>query len=278
MTHVTTPDRGYRVGGFAYRSTGEGHTVVQGPTHAMSGAAGGLALATSLPATWGGATTTAEILAYAGLTAGAALLPDLDAPGSTVARTFGPVTGVASRAVAAGCVLIVNTTGTRRDARISGAHRTATHTLWFALLAGACAWGLDGVFGENAVVGMLVFFAGLALRGLFPGWSRKHGGTVPILVAAALGVAAYTTVPALQSPLLPASAVATGVLLHLVGDMLTTSGVPLTSPLIPRGVRRWWNWTLPAVVTLRTSGVADQALLLVCTALAAWQLYLVLLG
>lgn len=252
--------------------------MVQGPTHAMSGAAVGLALATALPPEWGGATGTAEILSYAGITAGAALLPDLDAPGSTVARAFGPVTGLLSRVVSAVSVLVVNATRGRKDTRVTGAHRTATHTLLFALAAGACAWGIGGVAGVNGVIGMLVFFAGLALRGLFPTWAKDRGGLVVVLVAVALGVAAYQTVPALQTPLLPASAVTAGVLTHLLGDSLTKTGVPLTSPLLPLGGRRWWDWTLPGFLTIRTSGPADQLLLLGCTVLSVWQLVLVLMG
>jgi membrane-bound metal-dependent hydrolase YbcI (DUF457 family) len=252
--------------------------VVQGPTHAMSGAAAGLVLATTLPVAWGGATTTAEILAYTGITAGAALLPDLDAPGSTVARAFGPVTGLLARAVASLSVLVVNVTGTRKDARVRGGHRTVTHTLWFALLAGFLAWSIGGACGDNGVVGMLVFFSGLALRGLFPQWAKERAGLVVIIAAAGLGIAAYQTVPALHTPLMPASAVTAGVLVHLAGDLMTKSGVPLTSPVIPRGGKRWWNWTLPGVVTIRTSGVWDQALLLGFTAVVIWQVYLVFLG
>ena len=277
MTHHTTPDQGFPVGGFPYPAEGE-KTVVQGPTHAMSGAAAGLALATALPVSWGGATTTAEILAYTALTAGAALLPDRDAPGSTVARTFGPVTGLLARAVASVSVLVVNVTGTRKDARISGGHRTATHTLWFALLVGFLAGSIGGAFGDNGIVGMLVFFSGLALRGLFPRWAKERAGLVVVAVAVGLGVAAYETVPALHTPLMPASAVTAGVLVHLAGDMLTKSGVPLTSPVIPWGGKRWWSWTLPGAGTIRTSGVWDQALLLVFTGLATWQRYLVLMG
>ena len=52
-------------------------------------------------------------------TAGAALLPDLDHPGGTIANCFGPV----SRAVA------------RTVHRISGGHREATHSMLFAALA-----------------------------------------------------------------------------------------------------------------------------------------------
>ena len=71
--------------------------MVMGPTHAMSGAAVGLAVAQILPEQWGGVTTAEETFIYAGLAAGAALLPDLDAPSATVSRSFGPVTQVISR-------------------------------------------------------------------------------------------------------------------------------------------------------------------------------------
>ena len=108
--------------------------MVMGPTHAMSGAGAGLAIGAFLPVEWGGATSPTEVLVFAGVTAGAALLPDLDTPQSTLARSF----GLASRALAhiteRVSKTIYDVTMTRKDARISNGHRTATHTVrrWVA--------------------------------------------------------------------------------------------------------------------------------------------------
>ena len=73
--------------------------MVMGPTHAVSGALVGLLVADVLPPEWGGPASTAETFAFAAVCAGSALLPDLDTPQSTVARSFGPVSQVAARGI-----------------------------------------------------------------------------------------------------------------------------------------------------------------------------------
>ena len=78
-----------------------------GHDHALSGALAFAAVAPLLPV--GGI----QLAVAATLTAGAGVLPDLDEPGSTIARTFGFLTGTFA--------WIVN--------RISGGHRKGTHSL-----------------------------------------------------------------------------------------------------------------------------------------------------
>src|SRR5689334_11070895 len=80
-----------------------------GPTHAVMGLAawGGVAL---LAITHGVHVDAQTWIAGAALTSGAALLPDLDHPPSTVARSFGPVTKIVSRGVDAASVGIYNVT------------------------------------------------------------------------------------------------------------------------------------------------------------------------
>lgn len=65
--------------------------MVMGPTHAMSGAAAGLAVAQALPTSWGGVTSASEAFVYAGIAAGAALLPDLDSPQALSVDHSGPL-------------------------------------------------------------------------------------------------------------------------------------------------------------------------------------------
>src|SRR6516164_1795694 len=78
-----------------------------GHDHALSGALAFAAVAPLLPV------TGTQLAVAAALTAGAEILPDLDEPGSTIARTFGFLTG--------GFAWIVH--------QLSGGHRKGTHSL-----------------------------------------------------------------------------------------------------------------------------------------------------
>ena len=247
--------------------------MVMGPTHSVMGASAGLFLANALPESWGGASTPAEALAYAGIGAGAALLPDLDSPQATISRSFGPLTKGLAHLVDGASVALVNSTGSPKDSMVSGGHRTATHTVWFALLMGAVATVLATVFGKAAMIGMLIFLFGLGLRGLFPDWVKDQGGVATTAVSVLMGFFAYLTIPALESPILLTSAVVAGVLTHLLGDFITKNGVPLTAPLIAVNGKRWWDWALPSGLRIRAGGVADQALLGLFSTLALLQVY-----
>ncbi|HEY9472229.1 MAG TPA: metal-dependent hydrolase, partial [Mycobacteriales bacterium] len=101
-----------------------------GRTHALSGAVGMLAVTPAVAALAPSLTPHGPVALAAGtvVAAGAALLPDLDHPRATVARSLGPVTGALSKVVAA----------------VSGGHRQATHSVAGVLLAA----GLFGVAGS----------------------------------------------------------------------------------------------------------------------------------
>src|ERR1700751_820066 len=90
-----------------------------GHDHALSGALAFVAVAPLLPV------SGTQLAVAATLTAGAGILPDLDEPGSTIARTFGFLTGAFA--------WIVH--------RLSGGHRKGTHRLArVALLPAAALW------------------------------------------------------------------------------------------------------------------------------------------
>ncbi|TDB73790.1 hydrolase, partial [Micromonospora sp. KC721] len=79
--------------------------AVMGRSHALSGAVtwlGGCALAAGL----GARPAVGTVVVGAAVTAGAALLPDLDHPGSVVARSLGPVTRLIARGTAAGAAAL----------------------------------------------------------------------------------------------------------------------------------------------------------------------------
>ncbi|APE12522.1 MULTISPECIES: metal-dependent hydrolase [Rhodococcus] len=249
--------------------------MVMGPTHAMSGAAAGLVMATVLPPEWGGPTSLAGAFVFAGVTAGAALLPDLDSPQATVARSFGPASQALAHVVEKGSLAIYAATSTRKDDSRTNGHRTATHTLAFAVLAGVLVSGLVSAFAKPAVLGVLFVMLGLALRGLFPKWVKKNDWVAVTGVAAALSMITWWAWPETVSGVALGAAVTVGVVAHLLGDAGTKMGVPLLAPFVSINGKRWWDVAPPSLLRIKASGVADQVLLGVFTVASLVLLYLV---
>src|SRR5882724_8016011 len=115
---ISSPSRSWR-----------GTHMATGPTHAISGLL-----------TWSAVTALATDHAIgqlsprawvvgAVLSTGAALLPDLDHPQSTVSRTFGSISQGFSSGMNAVSHGIYRLTRTRRDSNRDGGHRGLTHTL-----------------------------------------------------------------------------------------------------------------------------------------------------
>ncbi|HEY5362119.1 MAG TPA: metal-dependent hydrolase [Streptosporangiaceae bacterium] len=215
-----------------------------GHSHALSGGVTGIGtgilLHMSIP----------QITALAGLTAGMALLPDLDKCGSSPARSLGFVSeGVAW------------TIG-----RISGGHRHATHSfLGIALFTGlawiSCHFRSD--WGGKAGLALLMTLsvaAGLeALR-----VARSH---VADLIG--IGVAAWEVWYGYGLRLIPL-AVLLGCCTHIAGDMLTDSGCMLW---FPAWRRRFHLLPEPLAFTTRTRPellIVDPLLTGALLVLAAW--------
>ena len=175
-----------------------------GRHHALSGAlawfgAAGVAMhETSHPV---------DLIATTAVCAAAAVLPDVDEPGSSVARSLGAVSETVSR--------VTN--------KICGGHRTASHSfLGAAVVGGLALWATTNLIATAAAFAFLVFLAWYTLMPIL-----RHG-----LIA--LGVGAGAGIWVMQghfnTPLLPI-AVTFGYLVHLCGDMLTSDGVPLFWPV-----------------------------------------------
>jgi membrane-bound metal-dependent hydrolase YbcI (DUF457 family) len=185
---------------------------MMGRTHALTGAAAGAGIAACYPhllpaPLW---TRALTLIAGTALTAGAALLPDIDHHSSTVTRVYGPLT--------ASFGWLVNL--------IMGGHRRGTHSLLGVALmaalaeAGACwrhtPWGLLLAWP------MILALAGLVRLFHIPGW---FDDVAPIPVVLALVY--LTPVPLWYVPLV----LALGALVHIGGDMITAEGCPLLWPL-----------------------------------------------
>lgn len=178
-----------------------------GHSHALSGLAAGAATLPWAPVH--GAVAQAGWIAAVG---GFSMLPDLDQRCSTVSDMWGPVTDVPSGLVG----------------RISGGHRWGTHDAVLApVVFGLLAMAAAGAYWSSLLV--LALGIGLALRALnfvIPG--RAENTVLGNLVLSWGG--AWLLLEHMPTPAWLPWAVAAGVLTHIVGDAITTAGVP--TPLL----------------------------------------------
>ena len=232
-----------------------------GHDHALSGALAFVAVAPLLPV------SGIQLAVAATLTAGAGILPDLDEPGSTIARTFGFLTGTFA--------WIVN--------RISGGHRKGTHSLLgIGLLTIAALWAGSLQRGAAAnlqhveqwlhllpagLIMALLFSAGL--RALYIG--GHHGDLFGVALAVLVLWQGWdlVEVTAWHVPVL-AVCVALGMVAHVAGDMLTHDGCPLLYPL-----SRYEFGLLPEPIRITTNKLAERwvisPLLLIGLAYFVWR-------
>jgi len=225
--------------------------------------------------------------------AGWALAPDLDHPGSTVARSVGPVTRALAGGVGAFGAWVHARTRTRWDRVDLDGHRTVTHTAVWALLVGAVVTIVQR-WGGPWVAAVLVFFASsLGIRAALPSawrrvrvrtgfrlrWARgrltrrfmgKRGRryvnncrrfpvSVPIGCASVLAFAAYRMTA--DDAWWLGLAVGLGSLIHCLGDCLTDSACPVLWPLPlgPAGRRRmWFALGPPAPMRFHAGGVVER--------------------
>jgi membrane-bound metal-dependent hydrolase YbcI (DUF457 family) len=200
-----------------------------GGHHAASGAAAWVAVASTGPYTLGWYPLDATGIVIGGMaTAGTALVCDWDHRHSTVARSLPPLSNV----IAVG---IENA---------SGGHRQGTHSVlgaaFFVLLATLAGqiqlqtqWGLLSV-GAGVLCMFLINIAAKALK-LFP-----KSGFLTNWIFGLVMAGLVTWFAPDQWTWLPTSMLI-GVVVHIVGDMITTGGVPLLWPLVikpPRFLRK----------------------------------------
>lgn len=179
-----------------------------GRTHVLSGATTGAAAslyALHLP--------PAPAATFTIVTAGAALLPDLDHPRASLAHSFGFATKAFAWLIG----------------KVSGGHRHGTHSLAGVTAFTAAAWAAATHQGTLAGrIGLGVLLA-LVLAGATYGAGVK-GHLADLL---AIGGAVALVVTGWGVSLVPL-AVALGCATHLAGDMMTDHGCPLAWPLSMR--------------------------------------------
>lgn len=206
-----------------------------GHTHALAGAVTGAAASLyvlHLPLT--------GTLMLTGLTAGAAVLPDLDHPQATLAHCFGFLTKLFAELVG----------------KVSGGHRKGTHSVLgiaiFTYLAWLAVWARGDLIGR---IGLGVLLSLVIAGGLY---ALRIGGHKAdfLAVTAAVGM----TISGVGLSLV-ATATCLGCCAHVfLGDMFTDTGVPLAYPLSKRR-QRWWPE--PLAFTTATRPEAAFAFVLV---------------
>jgi membrane-bound metal-dependent hydrolase YbcI (DUF457 family) len=253
---------------------------MMGPSHALSGAAVWLGGTWALNQFAGYHQSPLEIAVGTAVCAGAALLPDLDQSGrvtagkggATIANTFGTASLFIAEVMEKFSLFVYKATRMKHDPHRENGHRTLTHTLPFTVGVGflttwGCAQG-----GKWAVIGILFLMVGLALRGLFHKWAVRAGWIVITVLAAAAAYATFLYLPADRGYPMLGVAVGVGCFVHLLGDLITSAGVPILWP-IPTGRRAWRMIGVPNAFAISVGGKVETVLLrgvfaLVCVAAA----------
>lgn len=182
-----------------------------GHTHALSGVVAGTAVGlymTHLPST--------QLVLFAGLTAGTAVLPDIDHPNSTLAHCFGFLTRSFAWLIG----------------KISGGHRHLTHAVLgvagFEFLAWLAAKFRYEIGGK---AGLVILLSLIVAGGLYAFGVHGH---VADLAAIGAAIGLVVTGTGLSHV---AAAVGVGCATHVAGDMLTDEGCPLFYPFSERHYR-----------------------------------------
>ncbi|GAB2482153.1 metal-dependent hydrolase [Promicromonospora xylanilytica] len=195
---------------------------MMGGNHAATGAAAWVAVTASTPIAFGwypGVTDTG-VIAGALVCAGAALLPDADHHSGTIANSLSPVSDVVVKGIEA----------------VSGGHRKGTHSILGIAVFTAIAWALSLLsidtgneqlgtilIGPGIMCVLLVAFALKALK------ITRDTKVLPWTTSITLAVLIAIFAPE-EWYWMPFS-VALGCTVHIIGDMITTAGVPLLWPL-----------------------------------------------
>lgn len=176
----------------------------------------------------------AVVAAGIGLFMFAKVSPDMDHPGSSITKSWGPITWALSRLVIRPFArLVYQLTRSPADSRTAAVHRGFTHTLPGGILAGlAIGWAL--LSGPGWAAATLALAAGGAARVHDRGWQLWTA-----LAAGAVGWYAWAEIVVAVPWLV--FAVALGCYAHAVDDCVTTAGAPLKFPFKDRETGKRWR-------------------------------------
>lgn len=252
---------------------------LMGPTHALS------AVAFALLATWLASDfmfdtvlQSKDFIVFISaiiIIIGSALMPDLDAVKSTSINVLGFIGAGLSTAMRGFSSIVQGLIKGPYD-KSSDPHRGFWHTLVSAFLVGGLFAGLTSInvevftFRDNSItiatlIVLLIIYISikLALASLFKSFYNKNKSSTGKL---GMTIGAFA-ISAILVVLLPSNidytwvggAVTFGWIAHLLGDMMTVSGVPLLFPLKIKG-KRWWDIRLP--LGIKAGGFIETAVLI----------------
>jgi membrane-bound metal-dependent hydrolase YbcI (DUF457 family) len=182
-----------------------------GRGHQAVGAAGFLCFAGLAGTIAGHHLSPAELGCGSVVAGGASLLPDLDCPQSTIARSLGGPSQVLSYATN----------------KLSGGHRKGTHSLLAVVLLGiGLQAALYSAGGRYVALGLVFFCTSLCLRLLTEAKS--------LVCASLAGIVALCITTVAPGPGWLLISVLAAYLSHLGADFITVAGVPLLWPFIRR--------------------------------------------
>ncbi|MEG3613825.1 metal-dependent hydrolase [Isoptericola haloaureus] len=202
---------------------------MMGGHHAASGAAAWVAVTATTPIAFGWyPVSDVGVMTGALVCAGAALLPDADHHNGTISHSLPPLSEAMTKAVST----------------VAGGHRNATHSILGIAVFTLVAWAMSFLtistetfgqvlIGPGIMAVVLVAFAVRALK--LTGQRRWWTWTLSV------SLAAFVAVFAPEEWYWMPFCVGLGCAVHILGDMLTTRGVPLLWPIrfrSPRWVRR----------------------------------------
>ena len=161
---------------------------------------------------------------------------------------------LAARAIRPLSALVYDLTRGRRDTG-RGTHRGLTHTVAGAVLLGLALNLASAQWGTPVLVGTLFVCLALAIKGL----DAIVPGPPSLVIAAGLTFAVEQYVPGGTAGTAGwlGTAVTLGMLVHALGDAVTTSGAPLLWPLRIRQ-RSWYPVGSPRVLRWRTGGPVES--------------------
>ncbi len=218
-----------------------------GHTHALSGLAAGAATLPAAPISG-----LREQLMWTACWGGMALLPDLDMRGTTSARMWGPISAAAATII-----------GWFARGHRQGTHDFILAPIAFAAIAAAAA---TTDWGSRIILALAIGLGLHAIHFVIPGNIER---TWPGNLAISAGLSYLLTMEQIATAWLPI-AVAGGVVVHILGDALTTERVPV--PV---------TWLFPRKYRLRigipitdTNTWLESVVSFLCLGLGSWQLLL----
>lgn len=248
---------------------------LMGPTHALS------AVAFALLFTWLASDfmfekilESSDIVVFISamiIIVGASLMPDLDATNSTSINVLGIVGTILSKAMRGLSAIIQNIIKGPYD-KSSDPHRGFWHTLVSAFLVGALFSALTSInielfaikdtpitIATFIVMFLLYISIQLSLASLFNKKKGKIGKLGTTVGAIVISFILVYLLPSNINYYWVGGAVTFGWIAHLLGDMMTVSGVPILFPLKFKG-KRWWDFRLP--LGIKAGGFIEKAILI----------------